>query len=124
MDRLRGALVTALCFLTLGLADLSLPAAIAVMGLLGGFGMTYGVLMAHGRSFVPDRLLGRGITLLNVLFIGGAGVLQPVSGAMMKATMQGGDVASSYATLHLMFGGLVLAALAIYLFAKDNPPKG
>ena len=54
------------------------------MGLLGGFGMTYGVLMAHGRSFVPDHLLGRGITLLNVLFIGGAGVLQPLSGALMK----------------------------------------
>ena len=118
-----GALITALCFLVLGLLDLSLAAAIAVMGLLGAFGMTYGVLMAHGRSFVPDHLLGRGITLLNVLFIGGAGILQPVSGAIMKA-MQGGDIASSYATLHLMFGGLVLTALAIYLFAKDSPPKG
>lgn len=118
-----GALITAMCFAALGLFDLSLTAAIVVMGLLGCFGMTYGVLMAHGRSFVPDHLLGRGITLLNVLFIGGAGVLQPVSGAIMKA-MQGGDAAASYETLHLMFGGLVLAALAIYLFARDNPPKG
>ncbi len=118
-----GALVTALCFLTLGLFDLPLTSAVAIMGLLGAFGMSYGVLMAHGRSFVPDHLLGRGITLLNVLFIGGAGLLQPLSGAIMKA-MQGGDPAASYATLHLMFGGLVLAALAVYLFARDNPPKG
>ncbi len=118
-----GALITALCFLALGLLDLPLSAAIAVMGLLGAFGMTYGVLMAHGRSFVPDHLLGRGITLLNVLFIGGAGVLQPISGAIMKA-MQGGDAATSYATLHLMSGSLMLAALTVYIFVRDNPPKG
>ncbi len=72
-----GASATALCFALLGLGDLPLWAAILVMGLLGGFGMTYGVLMAHGRSFVPDHLLGRGITLLNVLFIGGAGCCSP-----------------------------------------------
>ncbi len=118
-----GASATTLCFAVLGLGDLPLWAAILVMGLLGGFGMTYGVLMAHGRSFVPDHLLGRGITLLNVLFIGGAGLLQPVSGAMMTA-MQGRPPDEAYAILHLMFGALVLAALIIYLFARDNPPKG
>ena len=114
-----GALVTALCFLTLGLFDLSLPAAITVMGLLGGFGMTYGVLMAHGRSFVPDHLLGRGITLLNVLFIGGAGVLQPVSGALI-ASMSGSPPSEAYATLHLMFGGLLLGATLIYLASTEK----
>jgi len=117
-----GVTMTALCFAALALPGLSLTGAIIVMGLLGGFGMTYGVLMAHGRSFVPDHLLGRGITLLNVLFIGGAGILQPLSGALMKRL---GDAppADAHATLHLIFAGLLAASLAVYAFAKDNPPK-
>jgi MFS family permease len=118
-----GVAVTAACFAALALPGLPLTAAIVLMGLIGGFGMTYGVLMAHGRSFVPDHLLGRGITLLNVLFIGGAGVLQPLTGRLMS-TMQEAPPASAYATLHLIFAGLLVIGLAIYLLAKDNPPKG
>ena len=117
-----GVTVTALCFAALALPGLSLTAAIIIMGLLGGFGMTYGVLMAHGRSFVPDHLLGRGITLLNVLFIGGAGVLQPLSGALMKR-LADTPPEQAYATLHLIFAGLLFASLAVYIFATDNPPK-
>jgi MFS family permease len=117
-----GAAVTAFCFALLALPGLSLTSAIVLMGLIGGFGMTYGVLMAHGRSFVPDHLLGRGITLLNVLFIGGAGVLQPLSGWLMTR-MQDHPPAEAYATLHLIFAGLLVAGLVIYLFARDNPPK-
>ena len=117
-----GVLVTALCFAGLALPGLPLSGAVILMGLLGGFGMTYGVLMAHGRSFVPDHLLGRGITLLNVLFIGGAGVLQPLSGALMSA-LKDHPPAEAYATLHILFAGLLVAGLAVYLFARDNPPK-
>jgi MFS family permease len=118
-----GVAVTALCFALLALPGLPLAGAIVTMGLIGCFGMTYGVLMAHGRSFVPDHLLGRGITLLNVLFIGGAGILQPLSGALMTR-MQDHPPAEAYATLHLIFAGLLVAGLVIYLFARDNPPKG
>jgi len=118
-----GVAVTALCFALLALPGLSLTMAIVLMGLIGGFGMTYGVLMAHGRSFVPDHLLGRGITLLNVLFIGGAGVLQPLSGWLM-ARLQGSPPSEAHATLHLIFAGLLVIGLMIYLFARDNPPKG
>ena len=114
-----GVLVTALAFLGLGLFDLPLMAAVVIMGLIGAFGMSYGVLMAHARSFFPDHLLGRGITLMNVLFIGGAGILQPISGAFMTS-MAAEPPAASYATLHLAFGLTLLAALAIYLSARDN----
>jgi predicted MFS family arabinose efflux permease len=117
-----GAAVTALCFAALALPGLPLRTAIILMGLLGGFGMTYGVLMAHGRSFVPDHLLGRGITLLNVLFIGGAGVLQPLSGALMKR-LSDAPPEQAYATLHVIFAGLLAASLIVYVFARDNPPK-
>lgn len=118
-----GVAVTAACFAALALPGLPLGGAIILMGLIGGFGMTYGVLMAHGRSFVPDHLLGRGITLLNVLFIGGAGVLQPLSGRLMTA-MQDQPPAASYATLHLIFAALLVAGLLVYAFSRDNPPKG
>jgi MFS family permease len=117
-----GSAVTATCFILLGTLDLSLAGAITIMALLGGFGMTYGVLMAHGRGFVPDRLLGRGITLLNVLFIGGAGVLQPLSGAFM-ARMAGQPPAETFAALHLSFGLLLVLALLIYLFSRDRRPE-
>jgi len=117
-----GVLLTALCFAALALPGLPLAAAVVIMGLLGGFGMTYGVLMAHGRSFVPDHLLGRGITLLNVLFIGGAGILQPLSGALMNR-LTDTPAAHAYATLYLIFAALLVAGLAVYVFAKDNPPK-
>jgi predicted MFS family arabinose efflux permease len=118
-----GVAITAICFALLALPGLPVGWAITLMGLLGGFGMTYGVLMAHGRAFVPDHLLGRGITLLNVLFIGGAGVLQPLSGSLMNR-LQDAPPAQSYALLHLIFAGLLVIGLVIYAFAKDNPPKG
>jgi hypothetical protein len=40
------------------------------------------------------------------------------------ARMQDHPPAEAYATLHLIFAGLLVAGLVIYLFARDNPPKG
>jgi MFS family permease len=117
-----GSLVTALCFAALSIPGLPLSAAIMLMAAVGGFGMTYGVLMAHGRSFIPDHLLGRGITLLNVLFIGGAGILQPLSGALMER-LGAVPAVEAYAALHLIFAALLIAGLTIYAFSRDMPPK-
>ena len=114
-----GVAITAAGFLLLGTGDVPLSRAIIIMGAIGAFGMSYGVLMAHGRSFVPDHLLGRGITLLNVLFIGGAGVLQPISGAFMTA-MADVPAAEAYATLHITFGVMLLAAVIIYMFSRET----
>ncbi len=108
-----GSAVTAAGFLALGFLNPSLTTAIILMGLLGAFGMTYGVLMAHGRSFVPDHLLGRGITLLNILLIGGTGLLQPLSGAVMKA---GG----SYDMLFVTYGTVLLLATGVYLASTEQ----
>ncbi|MCB1432038.1 MAG: MFS transporter, partial [Alphaproteobacteria bacterium] len=114
-----GVAITAAGFLLLGTGDVPLSRAIIIMGAIGAFGMSYGVLMAHGRSFVPDHLLGRGITLLNVLFIGGAGVLQPISGAFMTA-MADVPAAEAYATLHITFGVMLMAAVIIYMFSRET----
>eukprot|EP01037_Dinobryon_pediforme_P013158 gene13158-13262_t len=105
-----GSAATTICFLVLGLADLSLVQSIVAMALLGAFGMTYGVLMGHSRSFFPHHLLGRGITLMNIMFIGGAGLMQPISGAIMQS-MSTIPPAVAFGRLHLGFGLILLAAL-------------
>lgn len=121
---LPGSLVTAVAFIALALATPGLEAAIIIVAVIGACGMTYGVLMAHARAFFPDRLLGRGITLMNVLFIGGAGILQPVSGALVARMEAGGsDAVATYAVIHLLFGLLLAAASAIYFFSRDMPPR-
>lgn len=116
-----GTAAAAACFVALAAFDLDLMAATAVMAGLGAFGMTYGVLMAHGRSLFPDHLLGRGITLMNILFLGGAGIFQPVSGAVMTA-LSDRSAAGAYDTLHLIFAGALSLALAVYLFSRDSAP--
>ena len=116
-----GSALTAAGFLALGLASPSLAAAIALLSAIGFCGLTYGVLMAHGRAFFPERLLGRGITTMNVFFIGGAGLLQPISGAWMLA-MRDAPPALAFQRLHLAFGLILAAALAIYLFTREVDP--
>lgn len=42
------------------------------------------VLIAHGRSFLPPHLIGRGMTLFNIGTMGGTFVVQLVSGALIE----------------------------------------
>jgi predicted MFS family arabinose efflux permease len=113
-----GTAITAAGFLGLALFEPSLTRSAILLSVLGAAGMTYGVLMAHGRAFVPDHLLGRGITFLNILFIGGAAIIQPISGAVMKQLLEG-PPQFAYAVLHGGFAVLLLMSLAIYLVSKD-----
>jgi hypothetical protein len=119
-----GSLLTVACFLILSFGGLGVGGATLVMALLGAAGMTYGVLMAHGRALFSDYLLGRGITLMNVLFIGGAGILQPISGAAVTAMKADGLAAAEiYSRLHFGFAMALTAALVIYLFSRDRPVR-
>ena len=61
-----------LCVAGLAFAGPGPDAAVALIVALGLFGATYAVLMAHFRSFVPARLIGRGVTLNNVFGMIGA----------------------------------------------------
>ncbi|KPL51864.1 hypothetical protein ABB55_06170 [Prosthecomicrobium hirschii] len=111
------------------LALLALNPQVGVVGatiafaVIGGFGMTYGVVMAHARAFLPEHVLGRGLSLMNACMIGGAGLLQPVSGALVGHFAAAG--AAPAATFAILFGGFAVAltaALAVYLFARDARP--
>jgi len=55
--------------------------------LLGFFGMSYPLMIAHGRSFSPEHLTGRCVTLLNMFAIGGAGLFQFLSGRIFRFTL-------------------------------------
>jgi len=114
-----GSAITTASFFALATFNMSLTAALLALAMIGGFGMTYGVLMAHSRTLFPDHLLGRGITFMNVLFIGGAGLLQPLSGAYMNM-MNNAPPFIAYARLHLAFGLLLLGALGIYLLSSEK----
>ncbi len=115
-----GSVATSIAFAALAGLQTSTLQAVALLSLAGFAGHTYAVLMAHGRSFIPDHMLGRGITMLNALFIGGAGVLQPISGAMFESVRASSGVAAAYAAIHLMFAAILAATTIIYLRAEDR----
>ena len=93
--------------------ELSYKSAVICFTLVGFFGMSFPVVVAHGRSFVPIELSGRGVTLMNLFAIGGVGVLQTISGIAF-------DRASDFGSVFSVYFILILIGLVIYLFSKDN----
>jgi hypothetical protein len=122
--------LTGLCFLALGLLpghmtpEIAAALAVLLLTLIGGIGISYALLMTHGRRFYPPHLLGRGVTFQNFLFIGGASLVQSLSGRFITWSEQAGVAAPmSYGRLHLAFGLVLLAASAVYALSRDDPPK-
>jgi len=91
------------------------------IAMIVGCGTSYGVLMAHGRAFLPSHLVGRGVTLLNFCSIFGAGLVQFASGRAISSRADPSS-AQSYQVLFSVYAVLLLITLAGYLFSKDAPP--
>lgn len=53
----------------------------AAIGFCGGF---CGTIITHGRQFYPSHLIGRGVTVLNMMVIGGATTMQALSGVLVR----------------------------------------
>ncbi|MFN4057334.1 MAG: MFS transporter [Roseinatronobacter sp.] len=85
-----------------------------VLAGIGFFGASFPMMIAHGRSFFPPHLLGRGVTLLNLFSIGGVGLLQMASGQVHVASR--GD----YGAVFLFFGLLLALGCVIYAFSRDR----
>ena len=122
--------LTGLGFLALGLLpgrmspEIAAELAVLLLTMIGGIGISYALLMAHGRRFYPPHLLGRGVTFQNFLFIGGASLVQSLSGRFITWSEQAGVAAPmSYGRLHLAFGLALLAATIVYALSRDEPPK-
>lgn len=88
----------------------------------GFFGASYAVQMAHGKSFVPPHLTGRGVTLLNFCSIGGAGIFQWISGPVVETFSTSGLPQDSYQALFGYYAVLIAITLVIYAFSTDAKP--
>ncbi len=89
LDRRKGPVVAGTAVAIAGLLLLAarpelgaLPASLVLSAVVAG-SVTYSLLMAQGRLFLPDRLVGRGLALLNMASFLGAAALQGASGLIV-----------------------------------------
>lgn len=120
-----GTVVNIAVFVTLALLPhpslVTVTSLFALLGFVGG----YSVLIAtHGRSFYPERLIGRGITTVNCAVLFGAATLQVVTGVIVSAfSVEAGPIAP--AAFRAMFAALavaLIAALACYRHCPAGRP--
>ena len=118
-----GGYLTGACFLGLGyFGSHHAVIALALLAAIGAVGLSYGILMGHAKMFFPSDLLGRGVTLLNFLFIAGAGVVQYVSGQVIQQANAAGLAPETlYSNLFYSYGALMLVVSVIYSFSKERP---
>ena len=91
-----------------------LGTATILLMVLGFFGASYPLVIAHGRSFLPPHLVGRGVTFLNMFSIGGVGVMQFASRPVYRAAEGAYPPAQAFAMLWLFF--LVPLAIGFLLY--------
>lgn len=90
--------------------------AVALFAVVGAACASFAVLIAHGRSFFPPHLMGRGVTLLNLFGIAGVGLGQFVTGRLYER-------AQGVAGYEAVFGFMALAmivGLLIYTTSQDR----
>ncbi|MBY6201715.1 MFS transporter [Maritalea mobilis] len=94
--------------------------AVAVFAVIGLLGASYPIVISHGRSFCPPHLTGRGVTLLNLFGMGGAGVMQFASGPVYAGLVSHSGANAAYGHLFALFGLVILLGLSVYLFSRDS----
>jgi MFS family permease len=96
----------------------------AALVLIGLFGASYALIMAHARAFLPQHLMGRGITLLNFFSMGTVGIMQFLTGAVATAATVPGKPVAAYAALFGFYALMLGIAVVAYLFSQDARPEG
>jgi MFS family permease len=91
---------------------------IALMA-IGSFGLSYGLQMAHARSFMSADLVGRGVTLMNFFNIFGVGMMQFATGAVVRNAADPAAPEAAYSALFWFYAALLAVSLVIFVFSKD-----
>ena len=95
--------------------------AVMLFAAAGFFGVSFPLLMAHGRAFIPAHLVGRGVTLMNLFGIGGVGLWQVISGRMHASlSPSANNVADPYQAIFLFFAAMLAIGVVIYAFSEDR----
>ncbi|MES2550836.1 MAG: MFS transporter [Pseudomonadota bacterium] len=116
-----GNAVTLVCLFGLWWFAAAPPAmATALLIAAGFFGASFPIVLAHGRSFVPPHLTGRGVTLLNLFGIAPIGFAQIITGRIHAAT-PAMPAAAPYEAVFLFFAVATAIGLAVYLLSQDRP---
>lgn len=117
------AVIAALAFAALALWGNESPRlAVGLFLVIGLFGVTYAVVMAHARVFMSAQEIGRGVTFMNFVFMGGAGVMQWLSGRLVNALGgHGYDAQSTFGWLFVFMGVALAATLAVYVVSPVEP---
>lgn len=108
------------CLAIWAVPESSILTATILVAALGLLGASFPALVAHGRSFFPSHLVGRGVTLMNLFGIGGVGVMQFASAPFFTALSGTMALPAAYGALFGVFGLAVLIGCAIYLFSEDR----
>lgn len=120
-----GALATATILTALALTpqpNSAVAAALLIaLGLVGHYGV---VIVAHGRSLFPDRLIGRGVTTVNVAQSLGCAGLPILTGAVigMFATPEGPVPEAGYRAAFGCLALILVTGLLFYRSAPDSRP--
>lgn len=87
------------------------------------------MVMADGRTFLPPHLTGRGVSLINLFGIGGAGLMQLLTSHLHAALTPSASMANStppatpYAALFAFYAALAAGGLVVYLLSRDRQGK-
>jgi hypothetical protein len=117
-----GTCLTIAALLLLGaMPGRSLALAAVLLTLVAFLGLHFALVMAQGRRFLPDYLIGRGLTMLNGTAFAGAAVVQVGSGAVIDAVRAAGiGVIGSYGVLFGFLAALLVLTLLPYLYSVDR----
>ncbi|MFQ5984599.1 MAG: MFS transporter [Alphaproteobacteria bacterium] len=123
---LAGAFASAAVFALLALVPRPPLWQVTVLFVLLGFLSPYGVVvMAHSRALFPERLVGRGITTVNMAVFIGVAVLQLATGLIVGAfpTTDGAAPEAAYRLVFAFLGAVLLIAALYYRRVKDMKPS-
>jgi predicted MFS family arabinose efflux permease len=91
--------------------------AAVMLAVIGFFGASFPMVIAHGRAFFPPHLVGRGVTVMNLFGIGATGLAQVYTGHLMAGAA---TVEAGYEMIFGFFAAVVALGLAVYVFAQDR----